>query len=255
MMDGPCLAPGAKPRNHGICIDGKVQRSDPVTMESPSARAHAGGWGKALTIGVFAGVPTAIFHQVSFLQSLQKRGEVLRGWGPGSSIMTRGVPGLVPAVLRDVGYLAATQKQVQNGGSASTAEAALCWSLVVAAPVFFDTLSVKAVSPGYRRPQLTSLSGVGRFMRYGCPPEAFIGRLVWVPFYNLAYVTTQQQVGDSDTAHETAGLVLGSLTASLVAYPFFMFKYVPTPNHQSRCSPQHATPLCFRVRLMVKSVL
>jgi hypothetical protein len=64
------------------------------------------------------------------------------------------------------------------------------------------------------------------FLRYGCPPEALLGRLVWVPFYNLAYVTVQQQIGDADRKHETAGLIIGSLAASLVAYPAFMFKYV-----------------------------
>eukprot|EP00035_Acanthoeca_spectabilis_P024790 m.455349 g.455349 ORF g.455349 m.455349 type:complete len:332 (+) comp20857_c0_seq1:242-1237(+) len=187
-------------------------------------RSHAGGWGKALVVGLFAGVPTALFHQLSFLQTLKKRGEPIRGWAPGGShLIGRGIPGIVPAVLRDVCYLTATQKQVQNS-DASAGEAALCWALVVGAPIFFDTLSVKAVSPGYRRPQVTSLRGAVNVLRYGCPPEAVLGRLMWVPFYNLAYVTVQHQIGDADRTHETFGLVLGSFTASLVAYPAFMFK-------------------------------
>jgi hypothetical protein len=114
-------------------------------------------------IGVFAGVPTAVFHQLSFLQTLKKRGEPIRGWIPGATPSLRNmlrcrVPGLLPAIARDVCYLAATQKQVQNA-SPALSEAALCWFLVVAAPIFFDTLSVKAVTPGYNRPKLTSLKG------------------------------------------------------------------------------------------------
>eukprot|EP00037_Helgoeca_nana_P004473 m.46003 g.46003 ORF g.46003 m.46003 type:complete len:364 (+) comp15321_c0_seq1:310-1401(+) len=199
-----------------------------VSYSTEETRGHSGGWGKALVIGVFAGVPTAVFHQLSFLQTLKKRGEPIRGWIPGATPSLRNmlrcrVPGLLPAIARDVCYLAATQKQVQNA-SPALSEAALCWFLVVAAPIFFDTLSVKAVTPGYNRPKLTSLKGCSKFLRYGCPPEALLGRLVWVPFYNLAYVTVQQQIGDADRKHETAGLIIGSLAASLVAYPAFMFK-------------------------------
>lgn len=60
---------------------------------------------------------------------------------------------------------------------------------------------------------------------------------MWVPFYNLAYVTVQHQIGDADRTHETFGLVLGSFTASLVAYPAFMFKSVATAINPTTCSP------------------
>ena len=73
-------------------------------------------------------------------------------------------------------------------------------------------------------------------LRYGCPPEALLGRLIWVPFYNLAFIRVQQQIGDGSAAHETTGLIAGSLIASCVAYPFFMFKFV-----------SHSSSSCYHV--------
>ena len=107
-------------------------------------------------IGTISGVPTAVLHQTTFIKTLAQRGEVIRGMVPGRAMAWWLVPGLLPSIARDVCYQSATQKQVQNS-CPSMLESALCWVMVVAAPIFFDTLSVKAVHPGYSRPPLTSL--------------------------------------------------------------------------------------------------
>ena len=187
-----------------------------MAAAASSESADKDGWAKAVPIGVLAGVPTAFFLQIGFLQSLRQRGVPTRQTAGGWLLPA----GLGHALARDVCYWAATQKQVQNPRP-TLAEEAVTQVLVVAAPLFFDTLSVRAVEPGFKPPPL---SRPLRLFWYGCPPQALLGRMVWIPFYNLAYVSAQQRIGDETPTREGLGLVAGSLAASLFAYPLFMFK-------------------------------
>lgn len=179
------------------------------------------GWKKALPIGVLAGVPTGFFLQAGFVQTMRQRGTSLRP----SRLMGLSPPGLSYAILRDCFYWAGTQKQVQDVKPSWT-EALICNFFVIVAPLFFDTLSVRAIEPKFALPagSFTTAVGARKLVAMGCPPEALFGRMVWIPVYNWAYVSTQQSFGDSTPALEGAGLVVGSLAASVVAYPFFMLK-------------------------------
>ena len=47
---------------------------------------------------------------------------------------------------------------------------------------------------------------------------------MWAPLYNWVYVQAQAGIGDDNRGTELAGLIVGSIAASYVAFPFFMFK-------------------------------
>ena len=198
-----------------------------TTVTAPqTASSDPDGWTKATQIGVLAGVPTAFFLQIGFLQTLKQRGEPVR--------LTRSwlLPaGIGHALARDCCYWTATQKQVlhppvgvswgwfsrpfslvaacRSSGRNTTlvprpilpppppcffqvqtprptfGEEAVMQFMVVAAPLFFDTLSVRAVEPGFKPPPLSNPVAL---FRYGCPPQALLGRMMWIPFYNFACV-------------------------------------------------------------------
>jgi len=177
--------------------------------------SDAEGWGKAIPIGILAGVPTAIFLQAGFVETLRKRGEAVRP----SRLGGLAPPGLGYAVVRDCVYWAATQKQVQTPRP-TWAEELTCQVCVVGVPLVCDTLSVRVVDPKFTFPRTSWRASLAT----ACPPVALLGRATWIPLYNWAYVVAQQQIGDETPAKEVAGLVAGSLAASFVAYPLFVVK-------------------------------
>merc|ERR1719313_743745 len=88
-------------------------------------------------------------------------------------------PGLGYALCRDIGYTTATQKQVQNaadGTNTGFQEVALNIMGITLMPLVLDTLSVKAVSPTFRLPRAPFELACA-----ACPPQALIGRALWVP--------------------------------------------------------------------------
>lgn len=172
------------------------------------------GWSKAVPIGIFAGIPTAVFLQVGFVRTLVERGEAVRPSRLGGLYP----PGLGFAIVRDCVYWAATQKQVQTPKPTFT-ENLTCQFCVVGVPLVCDTLSVRVVDPAFKWPRTWSAT-----LALACPPVALLGRATWIPVYNWAYVVTQQRIGDDTWHKEAAGLVAGSLAASVVAYPLFVFK-------------------------------
>lgn len=196
-------------------------RSTPSAPSSAKPENDPQGWKKALPIGVLAGVPTGLFLQAGFVQTMRERGESVRP----SRLMGLSPPGLSYAILRDCFYWAATQKQVQDVKPSWT-EALICNFFVIVAPLFLDTLSVRAIDPKFSLPSgsFTTFAGARKLVALGCPPEALFGRMVWIPVYNWVYVSAQQSIGDSTPALEGAGLVIGSVAASVVAYPLFMLK-------------------------------
>lgn len=163
---------------------------------------------------MFAGIPTAFFLQVGFVRTLAARGETVRPSRLGGLYP----PGLGFAIVRDCVYWAATQKQVQTARP-TWIEELTCQFCVVGIPLVCDTLSVRAVEPSFRWPK----SALGK-LAMACPPAALLGRATWIPAYNWAYVATQQQIGTASWFHEGAGLIAGSLAASVVAYPLFVLK-------------------------------
>ena len=90
---------------------------------------------------------------------------------------------------------------------------------VVAVPLVCDTLSVRVAEKGFKLP-----SEPAKVFAVACPPVALLGRMTWIPVYNYAYVLAQQRFGDASPIHEGLGLLVGSLAASYVAYPLFVFK-------------------------------
>ena len=178
-------------------------------MESSSD--VSGGWPHAAAIGLLAGVPTAAFLQVGFIKTLKER-------GVGVAKSRFGVPGLGYAVVRDVGYWTATQKQVQTPKPTFLEECTMQFG-VVALPLVCDTLSVRVAEKGFTLPKEPA-----KVFAVACPPVALLGRMTWIPLYNYAYVVAQQKIGDSTPVLEFAGLLAGSLAASFVAYPLFIFK-------------------------------
>ena len=63
-----------------------------------------------------------------------------------------------------------------------------------------------------------------RWRRRRFPQVALLGRMTWIPAYNWFYVVAQQRFGDASPIAEGAGLLVGSLAASVFAYPLFIFK-------------------------------
>ena len=86
-------------------------------------------------------------------------------------------------------------------------------------PLVCDTLSVRVAEKGFKLP-----SEPAKVFAVACPPVALLGRMTWIPVYNYAYVLAQQRFGDASPIHEGLGLLVGSLAASYVAYPLFVFK-------------------------------
>lgn len=172
------------------------------------------GWSKAIPIGIFAGIPTAVFLQVGFVKTLAERGIKLKP----SRFAGLYPPGLGFAIVRDCVYWGATQKQVQTPKPTWTEELT-CQICVVAIPLVCDTISVRVVEPDFKWPK--TMSGT---LAMACPPAALLGRATWIPIYNWAYVVAQQQIGTSSWIAEGAGLVAGSIAASFVAYPLFVLK-------------------------------
>ena len=129
-----------------------------------------------------------------------------------------GVPGLGYAVVRDCAYWSATQKQVQTPKPSWWEELTMQFG-VVAVPLVCDTLSVRVAEKGFKLP-----SEPAKVFAVACPPVALLGRMTWIPVYNYAYVLAQQRFGDASPIHEGLGLLVGSLAASYVAYPLFVFK-------------------------------
>ncbi|KAJ1461338.1 hypothetical protein M885DRAFT_507261 [Pelagophyceae sp. CCMP2097] len=172
-----------------------------------------GGWAKALPIGLIAGLPTAMFLQVGFVQTLRLRGDKVR---PSSFGVVP--PGIGYAVVRDSVYWSATQKQVQTP-TPTLWENLTCQFMVCVVPLVCDTLSVRVVEPTWKWP-----TGFVNTVSACCPPMALLGRTAYIPVYNWAYVSAQQRIGFETYYHEAAGLCVGSLAASLVGYPLFIFK-------------------------------
>lgn len=181
-------------------------------MASDASSDVSGGWAHASAIGLLAGVPTAAFLQYGFIKTLASRGVAVRASRLGAP------PGLGYAVVRDCAYWGATQKQVQTP-SPSAVEWAAMQLGVVAVPLVCDTLSVRVAEKGFSLPK-----GPGALLAVACPPVALLGRVTWIPAYNAAYVTAQQRIGDATPVAEVAGLLVGSVAASFVAYPLFVFK-------------------------------
>jgi hypothetical protein len=173
-------------------------------------------WTKAAIIGTFAGVPTAFFMQIGFVKTLAARKEPLK-----RSRHWLFPPGIGYAALRDILYSVATQKQVQNAqsGKSSFSEDVALNAAIVLAPLFFDTLSIKTVKPNFVVPK-----NPFALLKATCPPEAILGRFMWAPLYNWVYVSVQSSIGDENRSTELLGLVVGSVAASYVAFPCFMFK-------------------------------
>jgi len=190
---------------------------DDATERRNNEILGANTWTKATIIGIFAGLPTAFFMQIGFVKTLRARGEPLkktRHW-----LLP---PGIGHAIMRDVIYSIATQKQVQNAqisGSSTFAEDVALNAAVVFAPLFFDTLSIKTVKPAFVTPRQALA-----LLKVACPPEAVLGRFLWAPLYNWVYVNAQASIGDENAGLELAGLIAGSIAASYVAFPVFMFK-------------------------------
>jgi hypothetical protein len=162
--------------------------------------------------------------QVGLVKTLQQRGQPIaahRHW------LTP--PGIGFAIARDVTYCCVTQKQIlnaqtQKGQTAPVTSAIEDIGLNVALvmlPLFFDTLAVKAVQPNFKLPKLSSPWAL---LRTTCPPEAVLGRLMWCPLYNWVYVQVQTGIGSENRATELCGLVVGSVCASIAAFPCFLFK-------------------------------
>ena len=167
-----------------------------------------------MPIGILAGIPTAVFLQVGFVQTLRQRGEAVRPSRLGGLLPA----GLGYAIVRDCVYWAATQKQVQTP-KPTWAEEMTCQVCVVGVPLICDTLSVRVVDPKFAWPKTFRAT-----LAMACPPVALLGRTTWIPVYNWAYVVTQQQIGDKTPLRDVMGLVAGSLAASCVAYPLFVLK-------------------------------
>ena len=184
-----------------------------VAGEQPMS-SDPDGWSKALPIGILAGIPTALFLQAGFVETLRKRGEAVKPSRLGGLYP----PGLGYAMLRDCVYWSATQKQVQTP-KPTWSEELTCQLCVVGVPLVCDTLSVRVVDPKFQFPRTSS--GI---LATACPPVALLGRATWIPVYNWAYVVAQQNIGDDGPVREVAGLVAGSLAASVVAYPLFVLK-------------------------------
>jgi hypothetical protein len=221
----------------------------PITaLDMPCKGLESNTSTKAALIGVFAGVPTGFFMQTGFVKTLAARNAPLK----------RSVHWLLPvgvkyAVARGIVYTAATQKQVQNaqeGGSSFSEDLALN-AVIVVGPLFFDTLSIKTVSPNFKMPR-----NICSFLKTTCPPEAMLGRLIWVPLFNLVFVKVQASIGDSNSGVEFLGLMAGSIAASYVAFPAFMFKtnllFAKVPN---AVSPSTGMAFLSRSRLLIKSAL
>ena len=182
-----------------------------ASSSSTASSDVSGGWSHAAAIGVLAGIPTAAFLQVGFIKTLRER-------GVGVAKSRVGVPGIGYAVVRDVGYWTATQKQVQTPTPTMVEELTMQFGVVVL-PLVTDTLSVRVAEKGFVLPKEP-----GKLFAVACPPVALLGRMTWIPLYNYAYVLAQQRIGDSTPIQEFAGLLAGSLAASFVAYPLFIFK-------------------------------
>lgn len=183
-------------------------------METSSSSASSdvsGGWSAAMAVGCLAGVPTAAFLQVGFIKTLRQRNVAV-------AKSRFGVPGLGYAVIRDCAYWSATQKQVQTP-SPSWGEYLAMQFGVVAVPLVCDTLSVRVAEKGFKLP-----SEPAKVFAVACPPVALLGRMTWIPMYNYAYVLAQQRFGDATPVQEGLGLLVGSLAASVFAYPLFIFK-------------------------------
>mmetsp|Transcript_23847 Transcript_23847/g.31045 ORF Transcript_23847/g.31045 Transcript_23847/m.31045 type:complete len:283 (+) Transcript_23847:21-869(+) len=193
---------------------GDVKVSNQEMTDKAWQSSDADGWSKAIPIGILAGIPTALFLQIGFVETLRSRGESVKP----SRFFGMAPPGLGFAIIRDCVYWAATQKQVQTP-KPSLLEEATCQFCVVGVPLVCDTLSVKIVEPKFEWPKTTRAT-----LLMACPPVALLGRMTWIPVYNWAYVVTQQNIGDKFWLQEVAGLILGSLAASVVAYPLFVLK-------------------------------
>lgn len=189
-----------------------------VQHSAPNRNDSVNRWLKAGIIGTFAGVPTAFFMQVALTKTLKKRG--VQTGAPRHWLLP---PGIGFAMTRDVGYCLMTQKQVQNAGHglSTTVEDVGLNAAIVLVPLFFDTLSIKAVQPGFKTPSFRSPLVV---LRSTCPPEAVLGRVMFLPLYNWVYVQVQTLIGHENKTMEFVGLAAGSVCASIVAFPFFLFK-------------------------------
>ena len=184
---------------------------DAQASSSTGSSDVSGGWSTATAIGCLAGVPTAAFLQIGFIKTLRQRNVAV-------AKSRFGVPGLGYAVVRDCAYWSATQKQVQTPKPSWWEELTMQFG-VVAVPLVCDTLSVRVAEKGFKLP-----SEPAKVFAVACPPVALLGRMTWIPVYNYAYVLAQQRFGDSSPIHEGLGLLVGSLAASYVAYPLFVFK-------------------------------
>jgi hypothetical protein len=160
-----------------------------------------------MMIGALSGVPAALSMQIGLLASLRKRG-----------IPTQpGLPGVPYAASRDFLYLSGTQLQVQSPNMDGGARAAAMF-LTVLAPIPLDTLAVRSVQPNYAG--LRTYSGrSGGMLRAIVPPQALMGRLLWIPAYNWVYCTGQHVLGEG-----LAGMAVGSVMASVLCFPMFMVK-------------------------------
>ena len=166
------------------------------SSSSTASSDVSGGWSHAAAIGVLAGIPTAAFLQVGFIKTLRER-------GVGVAKSRVGVPGIGYAVVRDVGYWTATQKQVQTPTPTLVEELTMQFGVVVL-PLVTDTLSVRVAEKGFVLPKEP-----GKLFAVACPPVALLGRMTWIPLYNYAYVLAQHRAAKESEIPNFKGSYLG----------------------------------------------
>ena len=148
---------------------------DAQASSSTGSSDVSGGWSTATAIGCLAGVPTAAFLQIGFIKTLRQRNVAV-------AKSRFGVPGLGYAVVRDCAYWSATQKQVQTPKPSWWEELTMQFG-VVAVPLVCDTLSVRVAEKGFKLP-----SEPAKVFAVACPPVALLGRMTWIPVYNLSLI-------------------------------------------------------------------
>ena len=162
---------------------------------------------KSIMIGILAGLPAALAIQTGMLSSMKKRGILTK----------KGLPGIEYAIFRDFLYLSGTQYQIQNY-NINIFDRFLTIFLTTLAPIPFDTLSVISTDPKFKG--LSHYSKNSKDLLHKIfPPQAIIGRIIWIPAYNWAYCKGQHTLGEN-----IIGMIAGSILASTLCYPLFMIK-------------------------------